>query len=83
MISTISVASSTLKQMEVIALSTSIVNLFVSFIIFLLFDCNSNQFQFVQEYHGISSSDFYLRSRWYKYILCTITYNHNAYSTTK
>ena len=43
-----------------IALFTSFVNLFVSLIIFILFDFSSNQFQFVQEYHEISSFDFYL-----------------------
>ncbi len=49
-----------IKRIKVIALSTSIVNLFVSLIIFILFDFSSNQFQFVQEYHEISSFDFYL-----------------------
>jgi NADH:ubiquinone oxidoreductase subunit 4 (subunit M) len=53
-------ASSTLKQIKIIALSASIINLFVSFIVFLLFNFSSNQFQFVQEYHRISSFDFYL-----------------------
>lgn len=49
-----------LKQVKVIALSTSIVNLFISMIVFILFNFSSNQFQFVQEYHSISSFDFYL-----------------------
>merc|ERR1712070_311312 len=40
-----------LKQVKVIGLSTSIVNLFIF---------SSNQFQFVQEYHSISSFDIYL-----------------------
>ena len=43
-----------------IALFTSFINLFISLIIFILFDFSSNQFQFVQEYHEISSFDFYL-----------------------
>ncbi|RYE14289.1 MAG: hypothetical protein EOP34_06915 [Rickettsiales bacterium] len=43
-----------------IGLTTSIVNLFVSLIVFVLFNFSSNQFQFVQEYHSISSFDFYL-----------------------
>jgi len=43
-----------------IALSTSIINLFVSLIVFIMFDFSSNQFQFVQEYHQVSSFDFYL-----------------------
>lgn len=51
---------STLKQIKIIALSASIINLFVSLIVFLLFNFSSNQFQFVQEYHRISSFDFYL-----------------------
>ncbi len=42
------------------ALSVSILNLFISLIIFVLFDFSHNQFQFVQEYHEISSFDFYL-----------------------
>merc|ERR1711937_257637 len=46
-----------LKQVKVIGLSTSIVNLFISMIVFIF---SSNQFQFVQEYHSISSFDFYL-----------------------
>ena len=49
-----------IKRIKVTALTTSIVNLFVSLIIFILFDFSSNQFQFVQEYHEISSFDFYL-----------------------
>lgn len=43
-----------------IALITSLINLFISLIIFILFDFSSNQFQFVQEYHEVSSFDFYL-----------------------
>ena len=49
-----------LKQTKVIALTTSIVNFFVSLIVFMLFNFSSNQFQFVQEYHKINSFDFYL-----------------------
>lgn len=49
-----------IRQFKIIALTTSIVNLFVSLIIFILFDFSSNQFQFVQEYHQISSFDIYL-----------------------
>jgi len=43
-----------------IALITSIINLIVSFIIFLLFDFNNNQFQFVQEHYNIYYFDIYL-----------------------
>jgi NADH:ubiquinone oxidoreductase subunit 4 (subunit M) len=49
-----------IKRIKSIALTTSIVNLFISLIIFILFDFSTNQFQFVQEYHEISSFDFYL-----------------------
>lgn len=51
---------SNLKQIKFIALSTSIVNLLLSLIVFMLFNFSNNQFQFVQEYHKISSFDFYL-----------------------
>jgi NADH-ubiquinone oxidoreductase chain 4 len=47
-------------QIKVIGLSTSIVNLLVSLLIFFLFDYSSNQFQFVKEYYEISYFDFYL-----------------------
>jgi len=49
-----------IKRIKTIALSTSIVNLFISLIVFIMFDFSSNQFQFVQEYHEIGSFDFYL-----------------------
>ena len=52
--------TSTLKQIKFIALCTSIVNFFVSLLVFILFNFSNNQFQFVQEYHKISSFDFYL-----------------------
>ena len=51
---------SNIKRIKIIALSTAVLNLFISLIIFLLFDFSTNQFQFVQEYHQISSYDFYL-----------------------
>jgi NADH-ubiquinone oxidoreductase chain 4 len=49
-----------IRRIKTIALSTSIVNLFISLIVFIMFDFSSNQFQFVQEYHEIGSFDFYL-----------------------
>jgi NADH-ubiquinone oxidoreductase chain 4 len=49
-----------IKRIKFIALSTSIINLFISLIIFILFDFSTNQFQFVQEYYHINSYDFYL-----------------------
>ena len=47
-------------NIKFIALTTSIINLFISLVIFILFDFSTNQFQFVQEYHEISYFDFYL-----------------------
>jgi NADH-ubiquinone oxidoreductase chain 4 len=49
-----------LVNIKFIALITSILNLFISLVIFILFDFSTNQFQFVQEYHEISYFDFYL-----------------------
>ena len=49
-----------LKYSKMIALFTSIINLFVSLIVFTFFHFSSNQFQFVQEYHTINNFDFYL-----------------------
>ena len=49
-----------IKRIKTIALSTSVVNLFISLIVFIMFDFSSNQFQFVQEYHEIGPFDFYL-----------------------
>lgn len=49
-----------LTNIKFIALATSILNFFISLIIFILFDFSTNQFQFVQEYHEISYFDFYL-----------------------
>lgn len=48
------------KYSQFIALSASIINLFSSLVVFILFNFSSNQFQFVQEYHRIGSFDFYL-----------------------
>ena len=47
-------------NIKFIALITSILNFFISLVIFILFDFSTNQFQFVQEYHEISYYDFYL-----------------------
>jgi NADH-ubiquinone oxidoreductase chain 4 len=49
-----------IKRIKIIALSASLINLFISLIVFILFDFSTNQFQFVQEYYQISSYDFYL-----------------------
>lgn len=47
-------------KIKSIALSVSILNLFISILIFLTFNFSSNQFQFVQEQYKINSFDFYL-----------------------
>ena len=49
-----------IKQIKLTALTISIINMVVCLIIFILYDFSSNQFQFIQEYHQISSFDFYL-----------------------
>jgi len=49
-----------IRRMKTTALITSLINLFISLIIFILFDFTTNQFQFVQEYHQISYYDLYL-----------------------
>ena len=54
------VSTLNLKYSKIIALATSTINLFISLIVFILFNFSSNQFQFVQEYHKISNFDFYL-----------------------
>jgi NADH-ubiquinone oxidoreductase chain 4 len=43
-----------------IALFTSIINLIVSLVIYVLFDFSGNQFQFVQEHYDMSFFDIYL-----------------------
>jgi NADH-ubiquinone oxidoreductase chain 4 len=49
-----------IKRIKTIALTTSIINLFVSLIIFILFDFSSNQFQFVQEHYDLNFFNLYL-----------------------
>jgi len=48
------------KRIKTIGLTISVINLIVSLVIFMLFDFSSNQFQFVQEYHEISSFHIFL-----------------------
>jgi NADH:ubiquinone oxidoreductase subunit 4 (subunit M) len=48
------------KRIKLIALTVSILDLFISLIIFILFDFSMNQFQFVQEYYEIGYYNFYL-----------------------
>ncbi|WP_461117894.1 hypothetical protein, partial [Spirosoma jeollabukense] len=37
-----------------------IINLIISLIVYILFDSNTNQFQFVQEHYNLSFFDIYL-----------------------
>ncbi len=48
------------KNYKIIALIFSIINLSISLMIYLLFDFNNNQFQYIQEQLNISLYDIYL-----------------------
>jgi NADH-ubiquinone oxidoreductase chain 4 len=48
------------KNYKIIALIFSILNLSISLLIYLLFDFNNNQFQYIQEQLNISLYDIYL-----------------------
>ena len=67
------------KNLKIIALSVTIINLVISLVIWILFDFSSNQFQFVQEHYKIGYYDFYLGIDGIIYIFCIINYNNNAY----
>jgi|SRR6266487_3220541 len=60
--STISYESDNIKAnyYKSIAFITSIINLIISLIIYILFDFSSNQFQFVEEHYDLSFFDVYL-----------------------
>ena len=45
---------------KIIAFGTSIVNLILSLIIYILFDFSNNQYQFVQEHYDMNFFDVYL-----------------------
>ena len=47
------------KKVKIIALTTSIINLFISLLIFNMYDFSSNLFQLVEEYHEISNYEIY------------------------
>lgn len=49
-----------IRYSKMVALGSSIINLFLSLVVFALFNFSSNQFQFVQEYYKISNFDFFL-----------------------
>jgi NADH-ubiquinone oxidoreductase chain 4 len=52
--------SNNIKVYKSIAFITSIINLIISLIIYILFDFSTNQFQFVEENYNLSSFDVYL-----------------------
>jgi NADH-ubiquinone oxidoreductase chain 4 len=47
-------------KIKIVGLYTTIFNLILSLLIFIIYDFSSNQYQFVQEYHKVSSFDIYL-----------------------
>jgi NADH-ubiquinone oxidoreductase chain 4 len=47
-------------KIKSIALITSIINMIISLIMFILFDFSSKQFQFIEEHYQISYFDIYL-----------------------
>jgi NADH:ubiquinone oxidoreductase subunit 4 (subunit M) len=47
-------------KIKSIALTTTIINLIVSLVMFLLFDFSSKQFQFIEEHYQVSYFDVYL-----------------------
>jgi NADH:ubiquinone oxidoreductase subunit 4 (subunit M) len=49
-----------LRSYKITAFVTSIFNLILSLVIFILFDFSSNQFQFVQEHYDMNLFDVYL-----------------------
>jgi len=53
-------ADSHLKEVKLIGLATTIVNLLISLVVWVLFDFSSNQFQFVQECYELNQYSIYL-----------------------
>jgi NADH:ubiquinone oxidoreductase subunit 4 (subunit M) len=47
-------------KIKSIALTTTIINLIVSLVMFILFDFSSKQFQFIEEHYQVSYFDVYL-----------------------
>ena len=67
------------------AFITSIVNLIISLIIYILFDFSNNQFQFVQEHYDLNFFDVYLRIDFSKflfdliYLFLSLLFTFNLY----
>jgi NADH-ubiquinone oxidoreductase chain 4 len=49
-----------IKMVKTIALSVSVLNFFISLVIFILFNSSTNQFQFVQEHYNIQYFEIFL-----------------------
>ena len=50
----------TIKRIKLTALITSLLNLFLSLTIFIMFDFTNNNFKYIQEYHQLGPFDIYL-----------------------
>jgi len=48
------------KLLKITALAATIIDLILSLVIYILFDCSSKQLQFVQEHYQVNYFDFYL-----------------------
>ena len=48
------------SRIKIIGLFTTIINLIISLLIYIIYDFSNNQYQFVQEYHQIGNFDIYL-----------------------
>jgi len=57
---TYNITEQNIKLLKIIALIATIIDLIISIIIYILFDCSSKQFQFVQEHYQVNYFDFYL-----------------------
>ena len=57
---TYNITANTIKLLKTTALAITILDLIISLIVYILFDCSSKQFQFVQEHYEISYFDIYL-----------------------
>jgi NADH-ubiquinone oxidoreductase chain 4 len=54
------ITPNSIKILKATALGITIIDLIISLLVYILFDCSSKQFQFVQEHYQISYFDIYL-----------------------
>ncbi len=57
---TYNITAHSTKLLKITTLTITNIELIISLIIYILFDCSSKQFQFVQEHYQVSYFDFYL-----------------------